>query len=264
MHIAIILTRQSPTFVAAADILRRRGARVDLLFANATAPAVDSIDPECELCVIKSGRPSALALGGAFHNAGVPTLPRYPLAMEHRDKITVARRLAAGGVALPETFVTNITADLEELLAAGPLMFKPPLGSRGEGIRVVRDVKELRALETADLPIMAQRYLEPDPGGSYLTAYRMGEELFGLRRRWPIEEAEDEVGVPWNIPAAARDTVQLCGDIYGVDLYGVDFVISGGEHYVVDMGLHASFLGVPDGPGRVASYLRRACKRVQR
>ena len=47
-----------------------------------------------------------------------------------------------------------------------------------------------------------------------------------------------------------RDIVLSCGQAFGIDLYGMDIIESGGKPYVVDMCSIPGFMGVPDAPQR--------------
>ena len=61
-----------------------------------------------------------------------------------------------------------------------------------------------------------------------------------------------------------RDIVLRCGQAFGIDLYGMDIIESGGKPYVVDMCSIPSFKGVPDAPQRLARHFRAAAERAAR
>src|SRR5213076_2139809 len=98
---------------------------------------------------------------------------------------------------------------LTSLLESGPLILKPYRGSRGEGIRIVRHVRELADLPS-DGPILAQRYEEPD--GRDVKIFCIGGRLFGVRRIWPLRTYQDKIGDPFPL---LRSFVTLRGPAGG-------------------------------------------------
>ena len=254
MDIGIIVSRPSPVFVAAASLLEARGLTADLIMAGRMR-ALPEPHPLHDLYIIKSGRSSAVTLAGLLHARGARCWPPYPLVAEHRNKILVADRLKAAGMPVPESFTTTDIDAVAELLPPGPVLLKPFSGSRGEGIIKITTPADLEAVPPyGDEPWLVQRYIPPDHGGSYLAVYRIGEELFGLRRRWPAPQQADTL---FELPAELVRVAEACGRIFDIDLYGVDIVMSGGAPFVVDMSLHAGFVGVPDAARRVADYMER-------
>src|SRR5256885_6939520 len=66
------------------------------------------------------------------------------------------------------------------------------------------------------------------------------------------------------VSAELRDFAFRCGRAFGVELYGVDIIESGGVPYVVDVGVTPGYKGVPDAPRLVARYLYAAAIRTAR
>ena len=58
--------------------------------------------------------------------------------------------------------------------------------------------------------------------------------------------------------------LERCGQAFGVDLYGVDIIESGGAPYVVDMCSIPGFKGVPDAIRLLAQYFCTAAERAAR
>src|SRR2546423_15584568 len=88
----------------------------------------------------------------------------------------------------------------------------------------------------------------------------MGGELFGVKRFGPPRPVADKLGEPFAVEPELAEIVQCCGDAFGIDLYGVDIVISEGRPYVVDASSFPGFKGVPDAGKRLACYLRAAAE----
>src|SRR3989475_2730900 len=232
MRIGIILDQMTPNVEQAVDLLSRRGVRVDLTHPERQLISLSRVRVENDLYLLKSGSDIALTLAGALHALGAATLNPYPTVAMMRNKFIVARVLQAAGVPTPETYLTTKVDDLVSLLESGPLIIKPYQGSRGEGIRIVRHVRELADLPAKE-PIMAQRYIEPD--GRDLKIFCIGARLIGVRRIWPIRTYQDKAGDPFRPSRELRDIARRCGRAFGIDLFGMDVVLSSGRPFVVDV-----------------------------
>jgi len=261
MRIGIILDWMNPNIERAVGLLSERGVRLDLIHPEKQLISLSRVRVESDLYLLKSGSDLALSLGGALHALGAATLNPYPTVAMMRNKIIVTRVLQAAGVPTPDTYVTTRPNDLVSLLESGPLIVKPYRGSRGEGIRIVRHGRELFDLPS-DGPILAQRYEEPD--GRDLKIFCIGGKLFGVRRIWPLRTYQDKVGYPFPLTPDLRDIARSCGRAFGIDLYGLDVVLSSGRPYVVDVNKFGSYMGVPDASRLLADYIYAAGLRIMR
>jgi ribosomal protein S6--L-glutamate ligase len=259
VRIGVVLDWTNPTFGETFNILTDRGVKLDLLRPEDRMIDLDRLRVENDLYVLKSGTELALSVAGALHALGAVTLNPYPTVAMMRNKIIVTRMLRAAGLPTPETYVSLDAGEFRPLLGSGPLIVKPYRGSRGAGIRIVREEHDLEGL-TADGPLLAQRYQEPD--GPDFKIYCIGGRLFGVRRIWPIQRYEDKVGRPFALTPELEDLAHRCGRVFGIDLYGLDTVISGGRPYVVDVQKLGSYMGVADAPRLLADYLVAAAKRA--
>jgi ribosomal protein S6--L-glutamate ligase len=261
MRIGVIVDWVNPNIERAMRLLSERGVRVDLIHPEEQLISLSRVRVEADLYLLKSGSELALSLGGALHALGAATLNPYPTVAMMRNKIIVTRVLQAAGIPTPDTWVTATPGDLAGLLESGPLIMKPYRGSRGEGIRIVRHARELAGLPS-DGPILAQRYEQPD--GRDVKIFRIGSQLFGVRRIWPLRTYQDKIGDPFRVTPELRGIALRCGRAFGIDLYGLDVVLSAGRPYVVDVNKFGSYMGVPDAPRLLADHLYAACERVVR
>jgi ribosomal protein S6--L-glutamate ligase len=258
------------------QLLSEWGARVDTIYpeegAHLTAASV-----EHDLYVLKSGSDRALSLAGALHALGAQVLNPFPASAILRDRISVAHVLEAAGIPTPATYVTGDPSDLAALLAEGPLMIKPhrgshdqaagqDRGSQGQGVFLVRDTDDLNRRVTRPGLLFAQRWL-PCEGEDH-KIYCINDQVFGVRRRWPAETYEQKLGEPLTITVELRDIARNCGQVFGVELFGVDIILSGGRPYVVDVNSFPGFKGVPDAALRLADQIyaaaREAAERLSR
>jgi ribosomal protein S6--L-glutamate ligase len=177
-----------------------------------------------------------------------------------RDKIAVTRVLQAAGVPTPDTYVTAHPNQLAPLLDHGPLVLKPYRGSQGRGIQVIWDADELDNIPTNRGPIFAQRYHKPD--GVDHKIYCIGDQVFGVKRVWPARTYEEKVGKPFTITPELYGIALRCGRAFGLELYGLDLIMSHGQLYAVDVNSFPGFKGVPEAALRLADYIYTAGQRV--
>ena len=259
MKIGIIVSWVNPNLEEMVKELTSNGAAVDLIYPEQQTVNLSRWRVEHDLYVLKSGTETALSMAGALHTGGASILNPFPATVMLRNKIIVTRALQQAGIPTPETYVANNPQELSRFLADGPLIMKPYRGSRGEGVHVVNNEAELIQSAT-EAPVMAQRYCRPDPGEVDRKIYRIGDQIFGVRRIWPLRTYQDKYGEPFEVSPELRDIALRCGEVFGLDLYGLDVVISGGQPYVVDINKFGSFIGVPDAPVLLANHILRAAE----
>lgn len=259
MRIGWIVDRLNPNFEMTVDLLRQRGTPVELIRPEQQPFDLSTVRIQNDLYVIKSGTPLGMSLAATLHALGAPTLNPYPTVALLRDKIAVTRLLQRAGIPTPETWVTIAPKDIAQLLQDGALILKPHRGSRGRGIHIVSNVDELNVLPT-DEPFLVQRYHKP--GGLDHKIFRIGDELFGVRRIWPLNTYADKIGTPFTLSPSLREIAMQIGQVFGIDLYALDVVVSEGKPYVVDVDKLGSYMGVPDAPRRLADYVYAAAQRA--
>ena len=223
------------------------GATVDVIVPPAPDRPVElsRLRVEHDLYVLWKISGLALSLAGALHELGATIVNPYPALAALRDKIVATRILQAAGVPVPATYVATGTDALLPLLEDGPIVVKPYQGAGGHDVQIVRSGADLVNLELGRRagrdPIFAQRY-----------------RCFGVMKVFPRRTAEEKQGEPFMVSAELRDFAFRCGRAFGVELYGVDIIESGGVPYVVDVGVTPGYKGVPDAPRLVARYLYAA------
>ena len=135
---------------------------------------------------------------------------------------------------------------------------KPNSGSKGAGVRVVRTAAELTEIDPATGPFVAQAFHAPE--GLDRKLYRIGDHLHCVGRPWPASTLEDKLGVPIDVDPVLRRLTVAVGDALGMDVYGVDVVVSAGEHYVVDVSAFPGFKGVPGAERLLAERILAAAE----
>ena len=259
MRIGILLDWMNPNIKQTVEVLSGRGVKLDLIYPENQVSDISQVKVENDLYIIKSGSELSMSLAGMLHAMGAATLNPYPIVAMMRNKIIVTRTLQAAGVPTPETYIGTDLKQLIPLLESGPLILKPYRGSRGLGISILWDPSSLIEL-VVDGPFLAQRYYKPD--GPDHKIFNIGGQLFGVRRIWPIRKYEDKIGEPFTVTPELAEIAARCGVAFGIDLYGVDVVVSEGVPYVVDINKFGSYMGIPDAPQLLADYILNYGERV--
>lgn len=264
--IAFLLTRRPPTRVSpvmpeVARQLACRGARVERIYPDGAVTGLTSLDPRHDLYVLKSATDTALSVAGALHAAGAATLNPYPVAAACRDKIVLTQILRRAGVPIPDTFVAGSYSQLEPLLSDGPLVVKPYRGSQGRGVRVVHSAGELESADDGTAPLFAQRYHAPT--GRDRKLYCIGEQVYGVKRVWPVTSYVDKLGEPFRVSEELREIAARCGAAFGIGLYGLDVVETEDGLFVVDFSSFPGFKGVPDAATALSDLIWSAAQRAR-
>jgi ribosomal protein S6--L-glutamate ligase len=240
--------------------LEELGAVVDVIHPAAGVTALSDVRVEHDLYVLKQISGLAVSLAGALDAQGAAIVNPYPVTVALYDKIVMFRILQAAGVPTPATYVSSHPSELAPLLEAGPLIVKPYHGTGGYGIRIIRSAAELADVPHGKEPVFAQRY--HPPRGRDRKMFAIGGQIFGVKKPFPRRTEADNQGESFTPSSELCEIASRCGRAFGIDLYGVDIIESGGMPYVVDMNSIPGFKSVPDAPLRLARYFYAAAERA--
>jgi ribosomal protein S6--L-glutamate ligase len=234
------------------ELLRRRGFDVSSVIAEEAVQRPEHLGDEADLWLLKSYTPLSLSLAGVLHRAGARVLNPWPACMAARDKIAAAQVLEAAGIPSPRSWVTGDLALLAPMARQMPLVVKPYMGWRGEGVRVVRGEAELLALPRPQEPVLVQE-LVPGPGAD-LRVYVVGDRVFATRK--PFSATSFSVpGQEVAVSGDVRSIALRCGDAFGLGLYGLDLIEAPDGPRVVDVNYFPGYKGIPDAAWAVADYV---------
>jgi ribosomal protein S6--L-glutamate ligase len=236
------------------------GVIVEIVGAKGRIIDLSTVRVEHDLYVLKQIDGIPLSIAGMLHAQGATIVNPYPVTMALRDKIVACRILQRAGVRTPASYVVSRPELLAPLLDAGPLIVKPYDGTCGYGVRIVHSASELAEVPGGKNPTLAQRYHPPD--GPDLKIYSIGGRLFGVKKVFPARTEEEKHGEPFTPTRELSELAYRCGRAFGVDMFGVDIIESGGTHYVVDMSSIPGFKGVPEAVSHLANYFHAAADRA--
>lgn len=239
------------------ELLRRRGLEVEGVVSEEALQRPDRLAPDVDLWLLKSYTPLSLSLAGVLHRSGARVLNPYPGSVAARDKIAAAQILAAAAIPAPRSWVTGDLALLAPLAREMPLVVKPYMGWRGEGVRVVRGEAELLALPPPQEPVLVQE-LVPGPGVD-LRVYVAGERVFATRK--PFSSSSFSVaGEQVPVAEEVRRIALRCGAAFGLGLYGLDLIEAPDGPRVVDVNIFPGYKGIPEAAEAVAAYVVRCAE----
>jgi ribosomal protein S6--L-glutamate ligase len=175
------------------------------------------------------------------------------------DRATTAEALDRAGVPAPRTW----SVDAMRHLAYGeplpwPLVIKSRISSRRDFVRLVSSRAELVAMcpEWGDEPVVAQEFAAND--GFDIKVWVIGGDLSAARRRSALDSSDktsDELLDPEELPAEWTRAVRDAGAALGLELYGVDLLITGGRPVVVDVNPFPVFRGANEPAASLLSFL---------
>ncbi|MBX3277799.1 MAG: hypothetical protein KF868_07340 [Acidobacteria bacterium] len=231
---------------------------------------VDVIDPQTHLfplgdhiifegfdLIVGRGRSwGLLCLLGWAERSGVATINKRAAISAVHNKADMAVALAAAGVPTPRTFLgaTDRLA-LEIQNDQYPLILKPIFGDNCRGLQVVNTPDEMASIDWPEPFALAQVYKPTD--GYDLKLYGIGSEIWTVRKPSPFnpraESDRDRSGLETLTPEL-EDLGRRCGEIFGLDLFGVDCIQTAEGTLVIEVNDYPNYTSVPDADQRLAAY----------
>ena len=221
-------------------------------------------DQDADVYLLKSRSPEARALARSAQRAGAKVVNTPEATSAALDRWTMATRLDLAGVSAPRTwsFPTLRQLASDDLLQwlPWPLVIKSRTSSRGDLVTVVRDRDDLRELLPTwwDEPVVAQEFTPND--GFDIKVWVIGGELSAARRPSALHEVDKTADVaidPGDLPADWTETALRAGSALGLDLFGVDLLISDGRPFVIDVNAFPGFQGARDPAESMIRFLER-------
>jgi hypothetical protein len=287
MKISLIVeqgqTEASDSLLAqAARLLNGWGVVVKSVVSETCSCNLAQIRPTADLYLLASSTPMALSLAGILHHLGAVLVNPYPVTNALHNKLIGLRILQAQGIPIVETHITTNLAQLEELLAGGPLVIKPynttQSNATEQNSRPIYTRRDLLAAALPPGPILAQRL--HDPAARQWTLCCIGGHLLGMDCKQPERSGpwSDHLGLPpsataWETTLAGNqhdpllsaaeaptldeltETALRCGQAFDIDFFGLKVVEQRGVLYVTDMLSFPDCQGQPEAAPRLAEYL---------
>ena len=234
--------------------LARRGHKTTFMIPEESLTPLGDIPCDHDLYLLKSYTELSLSLAGALDARGASLINPFAGCVAARNKIVCYQVLRVAGVPVPQSWVTSDFSLLKPLLQQFPLIVKPNMGWRGEGVTLVRTEKNLENLRVPSGPVLIQEYIRNN--GEDLRLYIAGDQVFGIRKRFS-ETSFSIPGEPVAVSSEVREIALRCGRAFGMQLYGLDIIEGPDGPRVVDVNYFPGFKGVPGAALAVADCIER-------
>ena len=229
------------------------GFEISTGVAESLAISPETLCIEADLYILKSHSSLWLNLAAVLDAQGARILNSYSSCVDTNNKIRAASRLSASDVPIPRSWVTGDLAHIIPESDANQFVIKPNFGRWGNGVRVVNDRAELATTQISD-GMLVQELISPID--EELKLYVIGEQVFAIRKHPDTDFRE-----PITVESALEDIALRCGRALGLEIYGVDVLISANGPFVVDVNYFPSFKGVPNIAGPLTDYIREFAKK---
>jgi ribosomal protein S6--L-glutamate ligase len=193
-----------------------------------------------DVVLLKSRSPEARRVAETAERAGSVVVNPPAATAAALDRAVTAAALDRAGVPAPRSWSVPALRSLATDGAAlpWPLVVKSRTSSRRDLVRVVSSPAELGELlpEWGDEPVVAQEFAAND--GFDIKFWVIGADLSAARRRSALESVDktsDALLEPADLPEEWTRTARDAGRAMGLQLYGVDLVITGDRPVVVDV-----------------------------
>lgn len=211
-----------------------------------------------DLIIARGHSADLLARLSAAEAAGVATLNRSKAIAAVIDRTHMAKRLRAAGIPTPPLAWSNAA---EPIRRAIPRTAHPPIliSVHGDSCHGIRIDNAQGAIDAAGSePRIRARRLRPNRGRA-VKLYVMGNRVWAIRKPSPLRAAAAGAAL-FTLPSSWRDLARRCGELFGLQVFGVDCIESDGALLVTAVNDFPDYSGVPDADdmlaGHVAHYAR--------
>ncbi|WP_116210152.1 ATP-grasp domain-containing protein [Streptomyces olivoreticuli] len=264
MRICLLTPAPDHPLLAAATALLTPCHQVEALDPRHAVLPSPARAPEAlaDVYLLKARTPCALAFARYLEQHGAPVLNSADATEQCQDRTAMAEVALAAG--LPFAATTAATT-LPRLAARGgltyPLVVKSRHSRRHDLVARVDDAEQLRALaaQWPDEPVVTQAYT-PNSGWDH-KLWVVGDEVFAAVRRselaTPASRRTESVAVG-ELPPAWLDVVRRAGEVFALDVYGVDLLDAPGGPLIVDVNAFPGIRGQRGAPEALAELALRA------
>ncbi|WP_030233891.1 ATP-grasp domain-containing protein [Streptomyces sp. NRRL S-350] len=245
-----------PVLAATAALLEQRGHEVEAVSPEGT----ESARPVAELAdvyLLKARTPRALALAGELERRGAPVVNSAAATELCQDRMRMADLARAAGLPFAATAAAGRLSELAD--AAYPFVVKSRRSRRHDLVARVDGPARLRELAERwpEEPVVTQPFV---PGTGWdQKLWVIDGQVFAARRRSELASASGESGraQDWEPPAGRAALALRVGEVFGLDVYGVDLLDGPAESVIVDVNAFPGVRGRPGAPEALAALAER-------
>ncbi|MFH9348093.1 RimK family alpha-L-glutamate ligase [Kitasatospora sp. NPDC017646] len=248
-----------PVLAAAAELLVRRGCRVEVVAPG--GPAGELAD----VYLLKARTPGALSLARELERRGAAVVNSAAATELCQDRVRMAELARAAGLPFATTAAAGRLSELAD--PAYPFVVKSRHSRRHDLVALVRGAARLRELAEAwpQEEVVTQPYV---PGSGWdQKLWVVDGQVFAALRRSELSSAGDGLAGAgeWEPSAGLAALALRVGEVFGLEVYGVDLLDGAAEPVIVDVNAFPGVRGRPGAPEALAGLaLRVAGERVRR
>jgi ribosomal protein S6--L-glutamate ligase len=259
VRVCLLIDRRGhPVLEATArELVDRHDATVTVVDAQASPPPDDA---DVYLLKSRSDRGIEAARRAEVHGALVINSARATKTC--LDRKLMAARMSEAGLPFPKTLsaatLDALIASSNEHELAWPVIVKSRRSRRGDLVRVVRARAELHSLaaEWGNEPVIVQRVVRHN--GCEHKLWSVCHRLHAVRRSTAVGPRARGLDIPVSLeqlPEGVKDLARAVGATFGLELYGVDVLITDGGPVAVDVNPFPGFRGVPGAAQAIAEQV---------
>ena len=253
-----------PMPMVIADQLKQWGHEIEVLQPYAAVTSLTDLAlTNYDAYVLKTVSDGpGLTILEAAEAVGIPTINNSRAIRLIRDKAVAVAYAQACGLPVPATYFAGHPRALVDVpQSLYPVVIKPSNGTSLQDIHLVRTPQELATLQLDPRSYyLAMRYVENT--GYDIKLYVTGQEVHAITKSSPLHGAVQEQEIP-----VSREMLKLArrvGQVFGLDLYGVDVLETEQGLALVDINDFPSFYGVPRKVAAISEYILHAAYRYRR
>ncbi len=225
-------------------------------------PVDEFVDESVDVCLLKARTPQALALAGELERRGVPVVNSAAATELCQDRVRMADLARAAGLPFAETTAAGRLGELSG--PAYPFVVKSRHSRRHDLVAVVDGPARLRELaERWPEELVVTQPFVPGTGWDQ-KLWVIDGQVFAARRRSELatESGTSGQAQDWEPPAGRAALALRVGEVFGLDVYGVDLLDGPAEPVIVDVNAFPGVRGRPGAPEALAALaLRVAAER---
>ncbi|WP_354644080.1 ATP-grasp domain-containing protein [Kitasatospora camelliae] len=207
-------------------------------------------DEAVDVQLLKARTPEAVALARRYEAAGVPVLNSADSTGFCQDRLAMARLAEAAGLPFARTVESAAGAD-EPSFAAGPLVVKSRHSRRGDLVARVDGPAQVRVLaERWPGEDLVLQELAPNSGWDH-KIWVVAGRVFAELRRSELAEGTGRRQLD-TLPDGYRELALRTGEVFGLDVYGVDVLDVAGSPLIVDVNAFPGIRGQQGAPAALA------------
>ncbi|WP_326769086.1 alpha-L-glutamate ligase [Streptomyces sp. NBC_01591] len=252
-----------PLLAAAASALTEAKHRVTFLNPDTGTGSPSQLvapDDLADVYLLKAHTPRALALARFLEGLGARTVNSAAATGLCQDRSRIAAVAEGAGLPMPRTRTLDTLSEVlhgAELPESGyPLMVKSRHSRRADLVARVDGPAGLRALaaEWSDEPVVLQEFVA-NSGWDHKLWVIAGEVFAGVRPA-PVGAPPDgarSTPLVRDLPRTWTRLALRTGDVFGLDVYGVDLLDRAGAPVVVDINAFPGIRGPKGAPEALAA-----------